>query len=51
MIPATERAEFNSVLEMVESDTEKNEYQIGSWLSNKIDNIATIIGSSIIPSL
>lgn len=50
-IPNTQRAQFNSILQMVESDIEKNEYQIGAWLSNRIENCSAIIGNSILPIL
>ena len=50
-IPAVELAEFRSLLDMVESDTEKNEYEVGAWLSNKLDNFAKIFGSSVLPTL
>jgi len=37
------------VYDMVQSDTFKNEYEIDSWISKKIDTLGRIIGESIEP--
>lgn len=48
-IPIAEYEEFKMVYDMIQSDTMKNEYQIYSWISNKIETVGKIIGESIIP--
>lgn len=50
-IPKAEYEEFKSVLDMMQSDVEKNEYFIGSWLSTKWDSLTTILGSALVPFL
>lgn len=48
-IPKAEYEEFKMVYDMIQADTLKNEYEVSSWISNKIDVVGKIIGESIIP--
>lgn len=48
-IPKSEYEQFKMVYDMVQSDTFKNEYEIDSWISKKIDTLGRIIGESIEP--
>lgn len=46
-IPESERKEFQMVKDMVESDADKNEYYIGSWLTDRLDSMATLFGIAL----
>lgn len=48
-IPPAEYEEFKMVYDMVQADTLKNEYQINSWISKKVETIGKIVGESIVP--
>ena len=50
-IPHAEYEEFKMVYDMIQADTLKNEYEISSWISNKVDTVGKIIGESIIPMM
>lgn len=50
-IPKTDRDEFQSVLNMVKSDVMTNEYEIGAYIRNRINDGMTIIGNLILPAL
>lgn len=50
-IPEEEIAEFNMVLDMVKDDFMNNEYQIGNYISNRLDNFAKILGTVLSPAL
>lgn len=48
-IPVSEYEEFKMVYDMIQSDVLKNEYEVTSWISNKLESVGKIIGESIIP--
>lgn len=51
LIPSQELKEFNAVLEMTKKDVLTNEYQVGAYLRNRLNDGLTIVGKMIIPAL
>lgn len=51
LIPKSEFEEFDTVLEMTKQDLITNEYEIGAYVKNRINDGLTIIGSLILPAL
>ena len=51
LIPKSEIEEYNMLLDMVKSDLMTNEYEVGAYVRNRINDGLTIIGSLILPTL
>lgn len=50
-IPENEMREFHMVLEMVESDTLRNEYETHAFISNQVERFGQLIGTLAKPNL
>ena len=50
-IPENELTEFRRVLEMVQSDVMENEYYGPAYIRDRINDISTSLGASVIPAI
>lgn len=50
-IPAKEYAEFKMLLDMAKADVTTNEYEPGAFITSRINNLGTILGTAIQPIL
>lgn len=51
LIPKSEFDQFESVLEMTQHDVMTNEYEIGAYIRNRLNDGLTIVGNLITPAL
>lgn len=51
LIPTSEREQFKMVLEMTKSDIMANQYEMGSYIKNRVNDIVTIAGNLVVPAL
>ena len=50
-IPENELTEFRRVLEMVQSDVMENEYYAPAYLTERINDISTALGATVLPAI
>lgn len=50
-IPENEQKEFKMILDMTQNDVMENEYYMPKYIADRIDNIATAIGVSVVPAI
>ena len=50
-IPVDEYNEFQMIFRMIESDTKSSEYEISSWLTNRINDLTFLVCNSLVPAL
>ena len=50
-IPNSQIDQFNSVLQMTKQDLFKNEYEIGAYIRNRIDDAMMILKELVVPAL
>lgn len=50
-IPNSQIDQFNSVLQMAKQDLFKNEYEIGAYIRNRIDDAMMILKELVVPAL
>lgn len=51
LIPRSEIEEFKMIFQMTKDDLMTNEYEMGAYIKNRVNDIATIVGNLIIPAL
>lgn len=50
-IPEKETVEFKMILDMCQSDMMINEYQVGAYVKNRIEDVSIILGATLSPFL